>query len=136
MEVSTDDAHDVKAFPRLVEKAGKRRRISQALGDGAYDSSEVFEELGARGVEPIIKPRRNSRLDTTSPARRIAVRQYRSLGYDGWARLKGYGRRWTVETAFSTFKRLFGGHSLARSLENIAWELVAKVALYNMFVNL
>ena len=135
MEVSTDDTHDVKALPRLVEKAGKRRRISQALGDGAYDSAEVFEELEARGVEPIIKPRRNSRLDTPSPARRIAVRQYRSLGYDAWARLKGYGRRWMVETAFSTFKRLFGEHSLAKTLENIARELVAKVALYNMLVN-
>lgn len=81
------------------------------------------------------RARRNSRLDTPSPARRIAVRQYRSLGYDGWARLKGYGRRWMVETAFSTFKRLFGEHSLARSLENIAQELVAKVALYNILVN-
>ncbi len=135
MEVSTDDAHDVKAFPRLVEETGRRRRISQALGDGAYDSAEVFEELEARGVEPIIKPRRNSRLDTPSPARRSAVRQYINLGYKAWARLKGYGRRWMVETAFSTFKRLFGEHSLARSLENIARELVAKVALYNILVN-
>jgi hypothetical protein len=40
-----------------------------------------------------------------------------------------------VETAYSTFKRLFGGHSLARSFENIARELVGKVALYNVLVN-
>jgi len=136
MEISTDDTHDVKTFPRLVEKAEKRRHVSQALGDGAYDSADVFEELEARGVEPIIKPRRNSRPDTPSQARRNAVRQYMDLGHQAWARLKGYGRRWIVETAFSTFKRLFGEHSLARSLENIARELVAKVALYNLLVNL
>lgn len=135
MEVSTDDTHDVKAFPRLIEKAGRRRRISQALGDDAYDSADVFEELEARGVEPIIKPRRNSRLDTPSPARRSAVRQYINLGHQAWARLKGYGRRWMVETAFSTFKCLFGEHSLAKTLENIARELVVKVALYNILVN-
>jgi len=48
----------------------------------------------------------------------------------------GYGRRWAVETAYSTFKRLFGEHSLARSFENIVRELVGKVALYNLMVNL
>ena len=46
------------------------------------------------------------------------------------------GGLWAVETGYSTFKRLFGKYSLARSFENIARELVGKVALYNMFVNL
>ena len=41
-----------------------------------------------------------------------------------------------METAYSTFKRLFGEHSLARSFENIARELAGKVALYNLLVNL
>jgi hypothetical protein len=34
-----------------------------------------------------------------------------------------------VKTAYSTFKRVFGEYSLARSFENIARELVGKVAL-------
>jgi hypothetical protein len=33
------------------------------------------------------------------------------LGYEDWTHEKGYGRRWAVETAFSTFKRLFEEHS-------------------------
>lgn len=33
MEVSTDDAHDVKALPNLVEEAEKRGRVSKVLGD-------------------------------------------------------------------------------------------------------
>jgi hypothetical protein len=57
------------------------------------------------------------------------------VGYEAWARLTGYGQRWAVETAYSTFKRVFGEHSLARSFENIARELAGKVALYNMLVN-
>jgi hypothetical protein len=95
----------------------------------------VYRLLEGRDIEPIIKPRRNSRLDARPPSRRRAVDQVRCLGYDGWARLTGYGRRWAVETAYSTFKRLFGEHSLARSFESIARELVGKVALYNMLVN-
>jgi hypothetical protein len=62
------------------------------------------------------------------------VSQIRELGYEARVKLTGYGRRWAVETAYSTFKRLFGEHSLARSFENIARELVGKVALYNMLV--
>jgi hypothetical protein len=63
------------------------------------------------------------------------VSQIREVGYEAWARITGYGRRWAVETAYSTFKRLFGELSLARSFENIARELAGKVALYNVLVN-
>ena len=136
MEVSTDDVHDVKAFPGLVKEANEKRRIACWLGDGAYDSGVVFEELEARGIEAVIKPRRNSVPGTASPARGRAVEEFLELGYEGWAVEKGYGRRWAVETAFSTFKRLFGEHSLARSMDCITRELVAKVSLYNMLVNM
>ena len=64
------------------------------------------------------------------------MREFQELGYEGWAVEKGYGRRWAVETAFSTFKRLFGGHCLARGMDCITRELVAEVFLYNMLVNM
>jgi len=136
MEISTDDMHGVKALPRLVEEAGRNVRVSKLYGDGAYDSGEVYGFLESRGIEAVIKPRRNSRLDTRCPGRRLAVGRVRELGYDAWAKLTGYGRRWAVETAYSSFKRLFGECSLARSFENIVRELVGKVALYNMLVNM
>jgi IS5 family transposase len=135
MEVSTDDAHDVKALPGLVDEAEGNVRVAKVYGDGAYDSGDVYRLLEGRGIEPVIKPRRNSRLDAGPPSRRRAVELCRELGYEAWARLTGYGRRWAVETAYSTFKRLFGEHSLARSLENIVRELAGKVAVYNMLVN-
>ncbi len=136
MEVTTDDEHDVKALPRLVDGAEANVKVSKVIGDGAYDSGDAYRLLEGRGIEPVIKPRRNSRLDTGPPSRRRAVELCRDLGYEAWARLTGYGQRWAVETAYSTFKRVFGEHSLARSFENIARELAGKVALYNMLVNM
>jgi len=136
MEVSTDDMHDVRALPGLMEGAERNVRVAKVYGDGAYDSGEVYDLLEAKGIEPVIKPRRNARLDTGPPARRRAVSQIRELGYEAWARITGYGRRWAVETSYSTFKRLFGELSLARSFEDIVRELVGKVALYNMLVNM
>jgi hypothetical protein len=65
-----------------------------------------------------------------------AVEEFLGLGYEAWAEKKGYGRRWAVETSFSVFKRLFVEHSLARSMDCIGKELVAKVSLYNMLVNI
>jgi len=135
MEVSTDDTHDVKALPGLVEESERNARVAKLYGDGAYDSGKAYGLLEGRGIEPVIKPRRNARLDSGPPLRREAVALCRELGHEGWARLVGYGRRWAVETAYSTFKRLFGEHSLARSLENITRELVGKVALYNILAN-
>jgi len=136
MEISTDDIHDVKAFPGLVREAEEKRRIACWLGDGAYDAGMVFEELEVRGIEAVVKPRRGSRPDTRSPVRGRAVEEFLGMGYKVWAEERGYGRRWAVETMFSTFKRLFGGHSLARSMDCIGKELMAKVSLYNMLVNM
>jgi hypothetical protein len=136
MEITTDDEHDVKALPGLVGEAEGNVRVARLYGDGAYDSGDVYRLLEGRVIESVIKPRRNARVDTGPPARRRAVAQIRELGYDAWAKLTGYGGRWAVETAYSTFKRLFGEHSLARSFENIARELAGKVALYNMLVNM
>ena len=136
MEVSTDETHDVEALPGLVEGSGRRVRVAEVLGDGAYDSSRVYGLLGDMGVEVVVKPKRNGRPDRGHPGRRRAVELVRRLGYDGWAKLTGYGRRWAVETVYSTVKRLFGECSLSRSFENIVRELACKVSLYNMLVNM
>jgi len=136
MEVTTDDAHDSKAFPKLLEEAERHGRVVKVLGDAAFDSSDIYELLDSKGIETVIKPRRNSRVDTSSEARRRSVRLYQRLGHEGWARLKGYGRRWMVETAYSAFKRIFGEYCMAKTLGNIAKELVAKATIYNFLVNL
>jgi hypothetical protein len=136
MEVTTDDTHDVKALPGLVEESGRNVRVARVIGDGAYDSSGVYGLLGERGIEVVVKPKVNARADRGHPARRRVVEQVRRLGYGGWAEAVGYGRRWAVETAYSSFKGLFGEHSMARGVESIVRELAGKVSLYNMLVNM
>ncbi|MEM1547199.1 MAG: hypothetical protein QXP91_12180 [Candidatus Methanomethylicia archaeon] len=85
-------------------------------------------------MKPIIKPRRNARDDRGPPERCKMVRLIKKVDDEGWAGMMGYGRRWTVETAFST---------LNASTENTAWqkhgiekELEAKAYIYNMLINL
>jgi hypothetical protein len=45
----------------------------------------------------------------------------------------GYGRRWAVETAFSTYKRLYGEYCMSRNIER---ELKAKAYIYNTLINI
>jgi hypothetical protein len=131
MEVTTDDVHDVRALPGLVEESRRNVRVIRVLGDPAYDSSKVYELLEGMGIEAVVKPKANARVDRGHSGRRWAVSVIKALGYDEWARVMGYGRRWAVETAYSTFKRLFGEGVMGRSLGSIAAELVGKVAVYN-----
>jgi len=136
MLITTDGIHDSRAFPKLLKKAERRGRVSRVYADGAYDSSKVYRLLEEKGIEAVIKPRRNSRLDTPSEHRRRAVTLYKRLGEKGWTRLKGYGRRWSVETAYSTFKRKSGEFCIAKTMKNITKELMTKAFIYNMLINL
>lgn len=135
MEVTTDDVHDVRELPSLVEGAAGNVRISKVYGDPAYDSSRVYSLLEGLGVEAVVKPKSNARPDRGHPGRRWAVSAIRDLGYEAWARLTGYGRRWSVETAYSSFKRMFGEGVMGRGMGSIAVELAGKVAIYNSLVN-
>lgn len=134
--VTTDGTHDSRAFPELLRRTERNGRVSRVYADGAYDSSKVYRLLEEKGIEAVIKPRRNSRLDTPSEPRRRAVIQYKHLGHKNWAKLMGYGRRWSVETAYSTFKRTFGEFCMAKTMKNITKELAAKAYIYNMLINL
>ena len=136
MEVTTDDVHDVKEAQSLVEGSVRRVRVSKVLGDPAYDSSRVYGLLEGMGIEVVVKPKVNARSDRGPPSRGRMVGMIRELGYATWQEFAGYGGRWAVETAYSTFKRLFGESALGRSLWSIAVELTGKVALYNALVNM
>lgn len=73
MEVSPDDMHDMKALPGLVERPERNVRVSRLYGGGVYDSADVCRLLERKGIEPVIKPKRNARLDTGLSERRRAV---------------------------------------------------------------
>jgi hypothetical protein len=55
------------------------------------------------------------------------------FGERGWSMFMGYGRRWAVETASSTYKRLYGEHTISRNIER---ELKTKAYIYNTLINI
>ena len=134
--VTTDGTHDSRAFPELLRKTESNGRVSRVYADGAYDSSKVYELLESKRIEPVIKPRRNSRMDTPSEPRRRAVAMHKRLGHKEWAKLTDYGKRWSVETAYSTFKRTFGEFCMAKTMSNIEKEMTTKAYIYNTLINL
>jgi len=134
--VTTDGTHDSRAFPELLGKAESNGRVSKVYADGAYDSSKVYELLESKGIEAVIKPRRNSRMDTPSEPRRRTVAMHKRLGHKEWAKLTDYGKRWSVETAYSTFKRTFGEFCMSKTMTNIEKEMTTKAYIYNTLINL
>ena len=106
VEITDERVVDGRMLERLVEGAwmNRGRKPSKVMGDGAYDSRKNFNYLSGRGIEPVIKPRRNSSTRSRgSPARAKVVREIKRDGYDSWR--KKHGQRWQVESVFSRFKR-------------------------------
>ena len=79
---------------------------------------------------------KNSVLATKSEARRGEGDMYRCLGHETWAEEKGYGRRQSVETAYSTFKRTFGESVMVKTMAKAVKEGVAKASIYNVLVHM
>ena len=125
-----------RLLPNLIANVSRHRLISEAFMDGAYDSIKSYRLLKRAGIKPIIKPRRNARTDRGPPERRNSAIMFKELGEKEWSRLMGYGRRWSAEAAFSTFKRLYGEYCMSKNMENITKELAAKAYIYNMLINL
>jgi hypothetical protein len=108
MYVTTYDIHDSEVLPSIIANASRYRSIAEACMDGAYDSVKAYRLLRSMGVKPVIKPRGNARTDRRPPEKRSSVMILKTIGEKAWGRMMGYGRRWSAEMAFSTFKRLYG----------------------------
>jgi len=79
--VVTDGTHDSRALPELLRKTERCGRVSKVIADGAYNNLKAYELLESKGIEVVIKPRRNSRIDTPSKPRRRAVAMHKRLGH-------------------------------------------------------
>jgi hypothetical protein len=135
LERTTDRVHDSEAAKRMVDRSMGAGKVIKVIGDGAYDSIRLIGHLERRGIEPIIRPRRNARTDRGPPSRRSAARMIRDYGYRAWSRIVGYGRRWMAETAISRFKALFGEHLLSRKPRWMDSELTIKALIHNMLLS-
>ena len=124
-------------MPSLVEQAEKNgSKIARVLADGAaYDSKDDFSYCYYdKETLPAIKVRKTSSIRTDCHPRRKSVLA-RLYNLDLWKLGVSYGDGWVAESAFSSFKRLFGEHVMARRYSNMVRELELKAALYNLFAS-
>ncbi len=96
----------------------------------------IFKCLSENGITPCIKVRKNARV-------RKAGNIFRNLSviaqrYDlrRWKDSVSYGKRWIVETVFSSIKRMFGEYVYSIRMENMKQKLMLKASLYNKFLSL
>jgi transposase len=98
------EAHDCPVAGRLIRRVKPSKRM---LGDKAYDSAELREELDKRGTEPVI-PNRSNRKQPFSFSKRL------------------YKLRWRIEGAFNRLKDF---RRIATRYDRLARNYLASVCL-------
>jgi hypothetical protein len=135
IEVTKEDVGDGRMLKRLVDGSASKAGLKGVIADGAYDSKSNFRMLADRGIDPLIRVRKNSSFKGGGcmPRKFVVVEQ---LGNANWRRERGYGYRWMVESAFSSIKRVFGEYICAVKWLNIVKELLLKASIYNLFMKI
>lgn len=98
------EAHDCPVAERLIRRVKPSKRM---LGDKAYDSAELREELHERGTKPVI-PNRSNRKRPFSFNKRL------------------YKLRWQIEGAFNRLKDF---RRIATRYDKLARNYLASVCL-------
>ena len=98
------EAHDCPVAERLIRRVKPSKRM---LGDKAYDSAELREELDERGTKPVI-PNRCNRKQPFSCSKRL------------------YKLRWRIESAFNRLKDF---RRVATRYDRLARNYLASVCL-------
>jgi hypothetical protein len=139
MKVTDEHVHDGKALPELVDeviKSDNMVSIGKLFGDGAYDNNDIFRYLSDNGILPCIKVRKNARVRWKKGnfLRNLSVLAQRN-DLQKWKDSVSYGKRWIVETVFSSIKRMFGEYLYSVKLRNMIQELMLKASLYNKMIS-
>lgn len=130
-EVNIVQDSEIESGKRQLQKLVKNGvKIEAAGGDGAFDEIDFWNWIGKHGIEPVIKPDKNARDDSASPARNRNVKE-RKKGHKKWSKKHGYGFRWpATEGILSAVKRIFGEHVSARSEKGMVQQVKIKFWAY------
>jgi hypothetical protein len=135
IEVTKEDVGDGRMLGKLVKGSVGITNVKKVIGDGAYDSKSNFRMLADRGIDPLIRVRKNASLKGGGCMPRKFAVLYQ-FGNIDWRRESGYGYRWMAESAFSSIKRVFGEYICAVKWINIVKELLLKASIYNLFMKM
>jgi len=98
------EAHDCPIAKRLIRRVKRSKRM---LGDKAYDSTDLRQDLGQDGTKPVI-PNRCNRKQPFSFSKRL------------------YKLRWRIEVAFNRLKDF---RRIATRYDRLARNYLASVCL-------
>ena len=102
--------------------------------DGAYDSEDFRQQAKDAGGKLLAPLPRNSAYSKASPLRNELKHQIGKIGEDVWRKRLGYSYRALVENVFSVLKRCLGSRVRGRSFEGRRAEIMARVELYNFWI--
>ena len=116
-QVLTDgNADDAGAALGLMDEL--EGNIESVTADTAYDTSAIYDAVGARRAKVIIPPTRMAtgvrRRRLGSNARDRTIKRVRRIGRRRWKKESGYHRQGTVENAFFGYKSIIGDRLRAR----------------------
>jgi hypothetical protein len=134
--ITEKEVLDRRAVPELLAQV--EGRVSQVLGDGAYDYAVCYEAIYERGARAIVPPKARARLwrKPHAQSRDQNVKGMRRLGLKGWKEKTRYHRRSLVETAMMRLKTIFSEKLKARTCDRQEVEARVRCAALNRMTGL
>lgn len=134
--ISDKDVLDRHAVTGLLWQV--EGRVTEVLGDGAYDYAVCYEAISERGAKASIPPKARARLwgKPQAKSRDENVKLMRRVGLGKWKQKVGYHRRSLVETAMMRLKTIFSQKLKARTFERQEVEARVRCAALNRMTEL
>jgi len=131
----TDDASQVGPLRSQINED-----VSETIGDGAYDSRGVYEELQMNDADiKFTIPPRNSAVqsdDTLFRQRNDHIDYIDKNGRSQWERTSGYTQQARVENTMYRYKTIIGGKLRSRHIESQETEAVLSCSILNTMADL
>jgi hypothetical protein len=134
--ITEKEVLDRRAVPELLAQV--EGRVTQVLGDGAYDYSVCYEAIHGRGAKAVIPPKARARLwgKPHTKSRDDNVKTMRRIGLKNWKQNARYHRRSLVETAMMRLKTIFSDKLKSRTFDRQEVEARVRCAALNRMTEL
>ena len=117
LRVRARPRHDVKDVTYLLKRS---KNIKTLFGDSAYDAEFIHASCFHRGIQTMIKPKRN-----------VKRGRYRKKQMKNYSE-KEYHQRSLIESGFSSIKRKYGSSVLSKSLVTQRAEIYCRAIAHNL----
>ena len=109
--------HDTKDVSYLLKQRSDMKKL---LGDTSYDAEWIHEHCWKKGIQTIMKPKKN--------AKRGFYRKKQRKNYLE----RTYHRRSMIESGFGSLKRKYGSYVLARAISAQRAEIYCRAIAHNL----